>query len=532
MKTLYITIIGAVLLALAACTDLDVKPKSSATGDVVFNNPDAYIQFLAKIYAGLAISGQQGPSGNADIKGIDEGFSNYIRQYWKAQELTTDEAVIGWNDGTLPTYHLHTWTEQNEFINAMFNRIYYQISIVNEFLRETTDEKLAGRNTPEALKAEIKQYKAEARFMRALSYWHALDMFRFVPIVTEADEVGTSAPGQSTNEEVFSFIESELKGIEADLAAPGAAPYGRADRAAAWTVLAKLYLNAEVYTGQQKYTECITYCDKIISSEAFSIDPVYQNLFLIDNSTSDEVIFAVNFDGLRTQSYGGMTFLIHATVGGDMVPGDYGVNGGWSGIRTTSALVDLFPDEDGTIDKRAIFFTAGQSKAMPHTPIETFKEGYAVPKFKNLTATGQSGSSLEFVDTDFPMFRLADVYLMYAEAVKRGGTGGSMSTAVGYVNELRERAYGDTSGNIDETGLTLDFLIDERGRELYIECHRRTDLIRFGLFTTSETDNPRAIWPWKGNVAAGRETETFRDIFPIPSAQIIANPKLEQNDGY
>src|SRR5690349_14738662 len=136
MNKIYIITFLVVILGVSACTDLDVKPKSSATGDVIFNNSQAYLQFLARLYAGLAISGQQGPAGNPDIKGIDEGFSNYLRQYWKAQELTTDEAVIGWNDGTLPTYHLHTWTAQNEFINAMFNRIYFQISMTNEFLRE------------------------------------------------------------------------------------------------------------------------------------------------------------------------------------------------------------------------------------------------------------------------------------------------------------------------------------------------------------------------------------------------------------
>ena len=192
----------------------------------------------------------------------------------------------------------------------------------------------------------------------------------------------------------------------------------------------------------------------------------------------------------------------------------------------------MFPDETGTLDSRAIFYTPGQSKEIPNTPVTTFNEGYAVPKFRNVSATGKAGASLEFVDTDFPMFRLADVYLMYAEAVVRGGTGGSMTDAVNYVNALRQRAYGDNTGNVSEGDLTLNFIIDERGRELYWEAHRRTDLIRFGLFTDSNDNNPRAIWPWKGDTPNGRETEMFRNVFPLPSAQIITNSKLTQNEGY
>jgi starch-binding outer membrane protein, SusD/RagB family len=307
--------------------------------------------------------------------------------------------------------------------------------------------------------------------------------------------------------------------------------YGRADAAAAWMLLAKLYLNAEVYTGQKKYSECITYTKKVINA-GFSLQENYRDLFRIGNHNSEEIIFTINFDGNYTQTYGGMTFLVHASVGGTMDPGASGVNSGWAGLRTTKNIVNLFPDETGDEDKRAIFYTDDQNKEIPNTPITTFKEGYAVPKYQNLDAEGNPGSSLEFVDTDFPVFRLADAYLMYAEAVLREGAGGSVSEAVGYINALRQRAYGDASGNIDASDLDLNFIIDERGRELYWECHRRTDLIRFGLFTDNKDSNPRGVWPWKGGTAAGAATESFRNVFPIPSAQIIANPQLEQNDGY
>jgi starch-binding outer membrane protein, SusD/RagB family len=529
MKNLIIKSLAAVGIFAAACTDLEVKPKHIAAPDLILSTPESYRSYIAKLYAGLAITGQEGPAGKGDVGGIDEGFSSYLRGYWKAQELSTDEAVIAWGDDGIRDFHFQNWTSQNQFIAGIYYRVFYQISLANEFLRQTTEDKLTERGLKEDLKAEVAQYRTEARFLRALSYWHGMDLFGNIPFITEADPIGAFKPTQADRNKVFAFIESELLAIESEIAEARTNEYGRADQGAVWTLLAKLYLNAEVYTGTAKYTECITYCKKIIAA-GYSLQTNYQELFLTDNNTSDEVIFAVNFDGMHTRTWGGMTFLIHASVGGSMDPAEYGIDGGWGGTRTTSALVDLFPDETGTADKRSIFYTAGQSKTI--SDVGTFSQGYAVPKFRNVSSTGVVGSHLTHPDTDFPMFRLADVYLMFAESVVRGGSGGSTGEAVAYINELRERAYGDTSGNIDVTDLTLDFMLDERGRELYWEAHRRTDLIRFKVFTANPTNNLKAIWPWKGNTATGKATESFRDLYPIPSSELIANTNLDQNDGY
>ncbi|MCF8273658.1 MAG: RagB/SusD family nutrient uptake outer membrane protein [Flavobacteriaceae bacterium] len=502
----------------------DLKPINQETSVSVFDNPESYKSFLAKIYAGIAISGQQGPAGNPDIAGLDEGFSNYLRLYWKLQELTTDEALIGWNDGTIKDLHYQNWTSGNEFIKTMYDRIFYQISLANEFIRQTSDSNLDARGVDATLRAEIQTYRAEARFMRALSYYHALDFYRNVPFTTEEDPIGAFLPNQTNATDLFAYIESELIAIDGDLVAPRQNEYARADQAAAWMLLANLYLNAEVYTGANRYSDARIQAEKVIAA-GYTLEPNYQHLFLADNNLSNEIIFPIAFDGLHTQAYGGMTFLVHAPVGGSMSPADFGVSGGWAGVRTTSAFVEKFPGMENSADGRELFYTAGQTLEIEN--VSKFTDGYAIAKYKNVDRSGNPGSdtSGEFPDTDFPLFRLADAYLIYAEANIRGG-GGTATTASDYVNLLRERAYGDTSGNISTSDLTLDFILDERARELYWECHRRTDLIRFGKFTST------SIWPWKGNVPGGTTTESFRNIFPLPTSDLSANPNLIQNPGY
>lgn len=528
IKTLFFAV-TLVLFAQSCESELDLQPEDNRlTADAAFDEQGAYKAFLAKLYAGLSVSGQQGPAGDADLSGLDEGFSNYIRLYWSMQELTTDEAVIGWNDGTIKDLHSQTWTSGNEFIRTMYSRIFYQVALTNEFLRQTSDAKLDARGTEAGIRADIAKYRAEARFMRALTYWHALDLFGNVPFVTEEDPIGAFLPKQIQRNDLFAYVEKELLAIENDIAAARQNEYGRADQAAVWMLLSKLYLNAEVYTGTARYADVITYTSKVIEAGYSIANNPYKQLFLADNDTNgtqSEVIFPITFDGLNTQSYGGMTFIIHASVGGSMVPAEFGINGGWAGLRTTSKLVDLFPGEENSADKRALFHTDGQTKEI--TNISNFTNGFAVAKFRNVDVNGVAGSDPtgDFPDTDFPMFRLADAYLMYAEAYVRGA-GGSPTNAVNYINILRTRAYGNTSGNITQSTLNKDFILAERSRELYWEAHRRTDLIRFGKFSD------QGLWPWKGNVPQGRTTESFRDLMPLPATDLGINNNLKQNQGY
>jgi hypothetical protein len=512
-----LAVILVTLMFTSCVKDLNVTPKDPniVTSLTVYNSPAAYKQGLAKLYATFAVSGQQGPAGQPDIAGIDEGFSNYLRQYWNAQELSTDEAVMAWNDASIKDFHWQTWAPNDVFIAAVYSRIMYTVSLSNEYIRATTGK----------TEADIVKYNAEARFLRALAYYHAIDLFGNPPFVTEADAPGAFFPKQTTRAALFTYIETELKAIENTLGAPKF-EYARADQAAAWTLLAKLYLNAKVYTGQDKNTDCATYCAKVIAA-GYSLTPKYANNFTADNNLSAEMIFPITSDGQNTQTYGGMTYLIHAQIGGSMSPAAFGVGGGWGGIRTTSAFVNKFTDTSGATDKRAMFWTAGQK--LDISDIGQFTDGWAITKYSNLTSTGAAAPHAhpDFVDTDYPLFRLADVYLMYAEAVLRGATSGNATTALGYVNALRTRAYGNANGNITSAQMTLDFILDERARELYWEGYRRTDLIRYSKFTGSAY-----LWPWKGKVAAGASTETFRDLYPIPSNDLGANPTLKQNPGY
>ena len=529
---------AALAFSVSSChDDLDLMP----------NDPDTYTQFdvfkdaataksaLAKVYASLALTGQKGPAGSGDIQGIDEGASQYTRLMFNLNVLTTDESIVGWGDPGLPNLHEISWGASNSFVEAMYYRLAQTVSFSNSFI---ANAEALSSTTP-----EVKEYVAEARFIRAYAYYSLMDLYANVPLVTE---VSSELPKQSNRKEIFTFVESELKAIEAELKAGRANEYGRVDKAAAEALLSRLYLNAETWIGQAKYTEAITY-SKLAMQAGYTLNTTdgnkngsaYDELFLADNDTNgaqNEAIFVLNFDGNNSRTYGGSTFLVKAAIGGKMVAADYGVNGGWGGPRSTKALVNQFTDAVTTKDsngnptawkdKRAMFFTDGQTFEINN--IGTFGEGYAVYKWSNKRSDGKSANDAtgEYVDTDVPVIRLAEVYLNYAEAVLRGGTGGDRATALNLINELRTRAYGNTSGNITDGQLNLDFILAERSRELYWEGTRRTDLIRFNKYTNNYN------WPWKGGVQNGTSVDATKVIFPIPNNIIVINPNLTQNPGY
>lgn len=524
MKTLHkILTGGAILLAsFTACKkDLNLKPTNDITADKVYSTPEGYKQVLFKVYASFATTSGKG-SGDSDLGGIDAGASDFFRLYWNAQELTTDEALCVWNDPGVFDLNYQTYTSDNIILQGLYTRSIYQITLANEFLRESTPEKLASRNISGADASEITASRAEARFLRAYQYWVLMDMFGNPPFLTEANEIGKVAPKQIKRTDLFNYVESELLAIENEL--PVSNEYGRATRAAGQMLLSRVYLNAAVYTGTAKNTEAVNYASKVIGA-GYRLHSQYKNLFLSDNNQGNpETIFAINYDANFTQNFGGTTFLINAAISSDMDPASFGVpNGGWGGIRSASTLPLMFGDYSGNTDKRAMFF-AGK---LENDNIAVFKDGLAVIKFRNVSQGGVTPPSNAgtFSSVDFPLFRLPEAYLNYAEGVLRGGGGGTTSQALAYVNLLRQRAYGNESGRLNS--ISLDVILSERAKEFYWEGYRRTDLIRFGKFTDGSY-----LWPFKGGIKSGRGVEATRALFPLPSADLIANPNLTQNPGY
>ena len=533
------SVFGVILaLSLSACMkDLDQEPidPDSFTEKDVFKNATEAKGALAKIYASLSLTGQKGPSGDGDIAGADEGSTGYTRMQFYLQVASTDEAIIRWSDAGVPDFHNMSWTPANTFNNAYYNRLGQQIAFANSFI----DNAQALASDP-----EVAYYIAEARFIRAYAYYNVIDAFGKAPLVTSSK--ADLKPAQNTRAELFNFVESELKDLEGKLKAARANEYGRVDVVAAQALLARLYLNAKVYIGQDKYTDCITYAKKVIASsyslnttDANNNGTAYDELFLADNNSNgaqNEFIFLASFDGLNTKTFGGTAFIIHGATGGNMNASSLGINDGWSGLTAPKEFVNKFEvsarnsnnEPTAWKDKRAMFYTDGQT--YENTDLKDFtKSGYAITKFKNITSTGAAGKDPEkkFPDTDLPLIRLAEVYLTYAEAVLRGGTGGDRATALGYINQLRSRAYGNASGNIADSNLTLDFILDERARELYWEGLRRTDLIRYGKFTGGAY-----LWSFKGGAASGVAVPDYRNLYPIPQDARTANDNLTQNTGY
>lgn len=518
-------IMALVLFGFVGCIDDldDIETNNLNAGNTFETNAD-YLQFLAKLYAGLSLTGQQGPTGQGDLVGFNEGASQYTRNYFNLNEFTADAVKWRYNDSGFRGLHENTWTADNDVIAVMYNRIMFQVSQANEFIRQSN-------NVPE--NPEVATYQAEARFLRALSYYHALDLFGGnIPFITEDDLPGAFLPTQTNGRDLFAYVESELLEVADLMVAPMQNDYGRADRAAAWTLLAKLYLNAEAFIGQDRYADCVAVCEDILAA-GYRLDSNYSSLFRADNQNADGVIFPITHDGIQTQSFGLMFILINGTVDANINSelGIQGNTGGFAGMTAKETFSRLYeypnddPFQDSPDIRASYLFKNGHSLELPSPPTgSAFTEGFAYTKFRNIASDGQVGQDNTYPDVDFPLFRLADVYLMYAEAVLQGG-GGDLARATDLVNEIRQRAYGDNSADVAE--LDLAFILDERGRELSWEGQRRTDLIRFGQYTGS-----RYLWDWKGGVQQGTSIEDFRSVFPIPASDLIANPNLVQNTGY
>ena len=524
MKTIYQLIcIGVASFAIAAgltgCTDdLDQFPHIEQTPADVYTSVENYTSVLAKCYGSFVMAGQEKGGGNKDIS--SNSGHDYMRCYFYLQELGTEEAAMVWHasDNQTGLSYLQ-WENTDPWISDTYYHIYYTIALCNEYIRHSSDDDLSGFSGADRQELEI--MKAEARFLRALAYSHALDLFRDIPFVDENSPVGTSLPPKYTAQQIFDFIVKELNEVSEIL--PQYPVYPRAGAAAAQGILARVLLNAETYSCGPHYNECVTACQSVIDMGYNTLEPRFQRLFGADNhKCTDEILFAFAVDNEQSISWGASTHIVcsqaHSSFGDLLGVGTQS----WGIMRPRSQVQDLFigtEDQDG----RYLFYTIDREAKI--TDLSDDSQGYWSMKWNNLTDEGRApAKTTDGVCTDLPIIRLADIYLMMAECQLRGATNITQAAALEAVNKVRERAYGNSSGNIQASQFTLQFMIDERGREFQTEMLRRTDLVRFNLFTTGDY-----LWDFKGGVPDGQAVNSKYNVYPIPYAEQTANPNMKQD---
>lgn len=511
---------GALTVSCVGDLDVDnINPKQTSELDA-----DA---LLNKIYSSFVLTGQQGPDGQGDIADLDEGRSDLYRKSWEMNEFPAGEASWQWDDTGLPELLNKTWGADNASSIGLYYRLFFSITLCNYYLDEV----------PEDGTADVQQKRAEVRFIRSLLYYYVMDFYANAAFV---EHVSIEPGIRYTRAQYFQYIENELLAIEDDLAAAGTNTYGRIDKVAAWLLLSRLYLNAEVYTGTARWQDAKTYADKVINNGYYHLNrttatnpstgekySAYQMLFLADNDTNGaqyEAIFPVLHDGLMTQSHGGMHFLVLAGYAKRddsnqdvIVPSGTDVSWGKC-MALTGQVVDVFfgkgidapatttavADITGAAgDDRALFYTTGYTRNIADRTDES--NGYACVKFRNVRSDGKSTSALTKVDTDLPLMRIAEAYLTYAEAETR--LNGSTNDAANKINELHKRANA-----AEHPSYSLDDIQKEWVKEFWFEGRCRMDQVRFGVY----------------NVPA------FRYIYPLPLNDLINNPNLKdyQNPGY
>ena len=536
--------IAAVAALMTSCVDdLDTLPldKTEPVSEYVYSDSEeAYLAGLTRLYFQFVTNDL------TDMQPMDGGASELIRAFWSVQETTTDEAKCSWeNDAWVRALNTNTWTGvQNDAIYAVYVRILQGVAFVNEYLRQTAPDKLASRGVSAELAATIQTYRAEARFIRAYLYWIALDCFGNVPFTTENSPFGgTYFPSQASRPQIFDYCIGELKSLIADDSPMLSAHslYPRADKGSAAGLLARMYLNAKVYTGVDMSQEAKALCEDIFAM-GYQLSPSYANLFRGDNgqnaSARGEFLWAVDYDNDYINSYGGTTYILSASMASTDIKDSSRPNGqvnGWAGLRVPYEFVSKYYGVSGqnyvtgeyqAADKRGeIFYIKGRSESMDGA-LYSFMNGWTCLKFNNIPSneTNQSylpvSATMSNSNVDFPMIRLAEIYLIYAEVCMNLGV---QEEALPYMQAIAARA-----GVAPPSEITPDFLLAERARELLWEAHRRTDLIRFGVY-----DSGDFLWPYKGGDSySGSAFPDYRCIFPIPPTELATNKALVQNPGY
>lgn len=557
--------LGVLAIGMAACSDdlniSSIDPKSSPSYDPT--------ELLAKQYATLAVSGQTGPAGNSDLSSqYDEGETGFYRTVFNLEELCTDECIWAWQTDTdIPALTNIQWNSSSTRVNWAYQRLAYDITLYNSYL-----DSQSGIADEQSL--------AEVRFLRALHYWYYLDLFRKAPFKINFSM--SELPTQLSGTDLYNWIDQELTEIEPQLATIGSfnnsTNFGRADQGAAYALHARLALNSAVYTNGevQDYQKAKDYCDRIISSNAYALSTTasngfsgYQQVFMGDNDENTqamkEIIFPIRQDGRSTEEYAGSTYLVSSCIIVGMP--NCNIDNYWSCNFARKDLVEkFFPNDDipmasddnyksycdangltkGSLtedqtnacdkslgvstddvvakagDDRALFYMGvggGIRTLSPGKLITGFMNGASIVKWSNQRLDGQSGHDRTFSDTDIPLFRLAEIYLTRAEANYRlGNTDAALQDLAVITNRAHTTAH---------TSVNDQILIDEWGKEFYMEGRRRSDLVRFGQFTGSTY-----LWDFKGGQPGGTGIDRHFQVYPIPDTDLAGNPNMTQNAGY
>lgn len=566
-------VLAVALLSMTACIN-DLKVESIDPNQKSDINADL---LLGKIYSTLGTTGQKGPDGDGDLDGIDEGTSSLFRMTFNLNEFPSDQIYWIWPDVGVDDIRKASWTASNALVRGAYCRCIFDITLCNLYLEDY------GENDP------VKT--AEVRFIRALNYWYLLDLIGNVPFNITAEEMaaydkkdqlrGTKEdkPKQILRANLYDWLVKEVLSLKESLSDVRPSYY-RVDKTAADMLLARLYLNAEVYSGKADWDNAAKSAYDVISSN-YQLASKYEYLFMGDNDNLSavndahkEIILPVAQDGQEIQSWGGSLYLI-ASYRSDGMP-SWGITESWKCMRTRKNLVQLFipnvkswnvptaqqsPElwkSNGSANHKAIQDQMAKATSFPwgdHDVIrpyakdqramllnyreyndslfivcncgrentdDAFFSGWLCTKFSNLMADpSRVAHDTKHPDMDLILMRKAEAYLTYAEAVLRGGASQGM-TAQEAINVIRNRAQAE---HLD---ITLDNILDEWGREFWGEGRRRIDLVRFGKFTG---DN--YAWEWKGGNQFGQVSiDAFRSIYPIPYSDLTANENLEQNEGY
>lgn len=542
MKNKSIILILFSLLTILSCTELEDRSYDVIIAEQFSAQPDDIGSLMASAYIPWR-----------DL------FNKWQSYFW-AQEICTDELLIpkrpwGWvDDGGYRRFHYHQWTAEDAIVSSCWQRAYRGITTTNRVIYQIESEQISLGDFKESALAELK-------VLRATYYWVLCDMYGNVPIITDFDVPEGYLPEQNTRQEVFNFIIKEIKDNIDNLSEKNdQTTYGRMNKWVAHTLLAKLYLNAEVYTGTVHWNDCITECNAVIASGLYQLEANQKSVFATNNENSKEIIWAFIYDDKYLVQYWAdwNAFDHHMQTLPQEMQRTYNLqNSPWGGICAIPQFINTFDKEDDARYKEnwikgvqhasngeVLIVQNGAQKGqvldlvnvVPAVDTTEACHGLRLGKFEY-----EMGAA-SILNNDFPFFRYADILMMKAECLLRTGMA---NEAAALVTEVRTRSfksnpskavvagsdliagssydYGrrDVHGTTNQGGDDILYgrMLDELGWEFFEEAHRRQDLIRFGVFTTKS---------WLSHEPKG----DHRKLYPIPQIEINKNANLAQNPGY